>query len=150
MRPHPEFADRAIPETQWLGSFMLKRLGVADVDRDYQAVMESAADIAAAFPDLTWPQGLTLDANLIDLAWHQREFEARRSFAWIIEDGAGGYLGCAYVYPSITGEKAADVAWWWRTGAAPDRQAFRAAFMGWLAGPDWPDLDYRLSNPPDV
>ena len=144
MRPHPAFADRNIPKEHRLGAFVLKALNVADLDRDYAAVMESAADIREAYPNLSWPEGLTRESNLIDLAWHQREFEARRSFAWIVEDGAGGYLGCAYIYPSILGEQAADIAWWWRTGAEADREAFGDAFLGWLAGPDWPRLDYRL------
>ena len=122
----------------------MRALGVADLDRDFSAVMESAADIKAAHPGSSWPDGLTQDRNLIDLAWHQREFEARRSFAWVMEDEAGAYLGCLYVYPSIAGEAAADVVWWWRSGVAADRAAFRAAVADWLAGEDWPRLTYRL------
>ena len=108
------------------------------------APWERGGHFREAYPNLSWPEGLTRESNLIDLAWHQKEFEARRSFAWIIEDGAGDYLGCAYVYPSILGEQAADVAWWWRTGADVNREAFDEAFLGWLAGSDWPRLDYRL------
>ncbi|MEM8792612.1 MAG: hypothetical protein AAGE80_13415 [Pseudomonadota bacterium] len=106
--------------------------------------MASAADIKAAFPQFTWPEGLTLDDNLLDLAWHQREFLARRSFAWVIEDGAGDYRGCFYVYPSIEGDKTAEVWWWWKTGAEVDREAFRGAVGAWLADPLWPELDYRI------
>ena len=68
------------------------------------------------------------DENMIDLAWHQKEFEARRSFAWVIEEENGTYAGCAYVSPSINGEKAADVTWWWRTGASIDRHEFKERF----------------------
>ncbi|MEM1276397.1 MAG: hypothetical protein AAGH74_07715 [Pseudomonadota bacterium] len=113
------------------------------MDRDYAAVMESAAEIKAAFPQFTWPEGLTREDNLVDLGWHQREFTARRSFAWIIEDHGGQYLGCAYVYPSIEGDQGADVWWWWRTGIEVDRPAFRELFEAWLAGPLWPALAYR-------
>ena len=144
MKPHPAFADRIVRKEHRLSGFVLKALGVADLDRDYAAVMESEADILEAHPNQTWPKGLTRDANLIDLAWHQKEFESLRSFAWIIEDGFGNYLGCTYVYPSIDGEQTADVTWWWRTGADADREAFSNAFLGWLAGPDWPRLDYRI------
>lgn len=144
MRPHPLFKGVAIPTEQALGSFMLRVLTVADVDRDFAAVMESAADIKSANPDSTWPLGLTLDDNYLDLAWHQREFESRRSFTWVIEDTAGDYLGCLYVYPSLAGEKAADVHWWWRTGKTPDRAAFRNRLQEWFAGAPWPALDYRL------
>jgi hypothetical protein len=86
---------------------------------------------------------MTREQNMIDLAWHQREFEARRSFAWVVEDEAGNYAGCAYVYPSINGNMAADAVWWWRTGSNVDRQQFRKPFLDWLASPDWPTLDYR-------
>jgi hypothetical protein len=144
MKPHPHFKDRRIPALHRLGDITLRALGVADLDRDFSAVMESAAEIKAAHPGSSWPDGLTRDRNLIDLAWHQREFEARRSFAWVMEDEAGAYLGCLYVYPSIAGEAAADVVWWWRSGRAADRAAFRAALAGWLASEDWPRLTYRL------
>ncbi len=81
MRPHPAFAEWNIPSEHRLGRLVLKALNVSDLDRDYAAVMESAADIRAAYPKLSWPEGLTPEGNLIDLAWHQKEFDARRSFA---------------------------------------------------------------------
>lgn len=146
MEPHPDFAEWQIPRDHDLGSVRLRALGVADQDRDYAAVMESAADIRAANPDRTWPDGLTAEENFLDLAWHQREFDCRRSFAWVIEDGEGAYLGCLYVYPSLKGEKAARVRWWWRTGTSTDREAFRADLEAWLAGPGWPRLAYRLQD----
>ncbi|PRY26158.1 hypothetical protein CLV78_101252 [Aliiruegeria haliotis] len=146
MRPHPAFAKRKIPSEHDLGPVRLKALCVDDLERDFEAVMESAADIKAANPTMSRPDGLTLDKNLIDLAWHQKEFESRRSFAWVIEDGEGAYLGCLYVYPSITGEDAANVHWWWRTGVATDDPAFRTDLAEWLSGADWPPLDYRLQK----
>lgn len=144
MRPHPLFKDWSIPTVHVLEGFTLRILTVDDVERDYLAVMESAAEIKSATPGSTWPQGLTLHDNLLDLAWHQREFESRRSFAWIIEGGGGEYLGCLYLYPALTGEKSADVRWWWRTGMAVDKARFREVLQAWLAGPDWPDLHYDL------
>ncbi|MEM7426093.1 MAG: hypothetical protein AAF441_08355 [Pseudomonadota bacterium] len=142
MKPHPLFSGFQIPSEHRLGPIVLKALGIADLDRDFEAVMESKADIQAAFPGGSWPQGLTREKNLVDLGWHQKEFETGRSFAWIIEDLAGNYLGCVYVYPSIAGDKSADVVWWWRTGARADKPAFASEFLGWLNGPDWPDLTY--------
>jgi hypothetical protein len=128
-----------------LGEVRLKALAVADLERDYSAVMASAADIKAGNPGSSWPDGLTPEKNLIDLAWHQKEFEARRSFAWVIESATGDYLGCLYVYPSIAGEAVADVTWWWRTGAVVARRAFREQLLAWLAGSDWPRITYNLS-----
>ena len=144
MKPHPSFRERSIPQVQSLGAVTLRALSVADLERDFSAVMESAADIRAAHPGSRWPEGLTREDNLIDLAWHQREFAARRSFAFVIEDATGDYLGCLYVYPSIAGEAAADVTWWWRSGSNVDRDGFVAALGAWLSGPVWPPLHYRL------
>ena len=48
MKPHPAFADWNIPAEHRLGAFVLKALNVADLDRDYASVMESAADIREA------------------------------------------------------------------------------------------------------
>lgn len=146
MRPHPLFKDRAIPALHVLGHFTLRALSVSDLDRDFSAVMASAVEIKAANPGSNWPDGLTKEKNLIDLAWHQREFEARRSFAWVIESQDGEYLGCLYVYPSIAGEQAADVVWWWRAGAVVSPRSFREQLAQWLASSDWPTLDYRLKS----
>ena len=146
MKPHPLFKNRSIPAVHVLGDFTLKALSISDLERDFSAVMESAADIKAANPGSSWPEGLTKEKNLIDLAWHQREFEARRSFAWVIESADGGYLGCLYVYPSIAGEESAEVVWWWRTGAVVARQSFRKQVLEWVSGSNWPPLIYHLQD----
>ncbi len=144
MEPHPLFKNSSIPAVHMLGQFTLKALSINDLERDFSAVMESAADIKAANPKSSWPEGLTKEKNLIDLAWHQREFEALRSFAWVMESTEGEYVGCLYVYPSIAGEKSAEVVWWWRTGAVVSRQSFRERLLEWLSGSDWPRLNYKL------
>ena len=138
MKPHPLFKNQSIPTVRILGDFTLKALSIKDLERDFSAVMESAADIKAANPGSSWPAGLTKEKNLIDLAWHQREFEARRSFAWVVENVDGRYLGCLYVYPSIAGEKSAEVVWWWRTDAVVSNQSFREHLLEWLASSEWP------------
>ena len=150
MRPHPSFKTRSIPMVHRLGEFTLRALSIHDIERDFSTVIESAADIKAANPRSSWPDGLTKEKNLIDLAWHQREFEARRSFAWVIEDAEGAYLGCLYVYPSIAGEKSAEVTWWWRTGAVAPKPSFRAKLLRWFSSDPWPRLTYDLRNDPDL
>lgn len=144
MRPHPIFKNWNVPVEYMLGDVVLKALTINDLERDFNAIMESAADIKAANPSSSWPDGLTLDKNLIDLAWHQREFEARRSFAWIIEAKDSTYLGCLYIYPSIEGKNTADVNWWWHTHANVERIKFREDLLIWLSGQDWPSLYFHL------
>ncbi|MDB5539095.1 MAG: hypothetical protein JWQ89_822 [Devosia sp.] len=146
MRPHPLFKNQAVPALHTLGEFTLRALTVSDLERDFSAVTESAADIKVANPGSRWPEGLTKEDNLLDLAWHQREFESRRSFAWVIEDSGGEYLGCLYVYPSLAGEKSADVVWWWRTGVIVSKSSFRQLLQEWLSGSDWPGLRYDLRS----
>jgi len=113
MKPHPSFRHYDIPWTYRLGAFFLKALTIKDLDRDYAAVMEAAREIEPDHPDSNSPADeMSHEQNMIDLAWHQREFAARRSYAWVIEDNLGEYLGCAYVYPAINGELVADPKWW--------------------------------------
>jgi len=146
MKPHPLFKNYTIPAVYVLSDFTLKALSISDLDRDFHAIMESASAIRAANPGSRWPDGLTKEKNLIDLAWHQREFEARRSFAWVMENPSGEYLGCLYVYPSISGEEAADVVWWWRIGTRVSETAFREHLLEWLSSNDWPRLTYKLQS----
>ena len=121
-------------------AFLLRPLRVHDVIRDYDAVMSSSAELKGRMDDSFWPEGLTLEENLIDLGWHQREFTLRHSFAYTVVslDGAR-CLGCCYIYPSS--DPAFDaVALYWaresRIGDAADT-GLGDAFRGWLAR-DWP------------
>ena len=53
------------------------------------------------FDDSSWPEGLTLEDNLIDLGWHQREFSLRYSFAYtVVTPSEDRCLGCVYINPS--------------------------------------------------
>ena len=142
MDPRSAYRDHKIPESVTLGPFRLRVLGVADLEEDYAAVMESADRIKGASDG--WPVGLTLEENLIDLAWHQKEFELQRSFAWIVTDAeSGAYLGCAYVYPMFADPRRVTAHYWFRTryiDQGGEEAPFAALFKDWLAGPDWPDL----------
>ena len=64
-----------VPPVLEADTFRLRMLTVNDVIKDYDAVMSSAAHIRSVWPDSGWPSGLTLEQNLIDLGWHQREFQ---------------------------------------------------------------------------
>ena len=144
MKPHPRTESWHIPKKHALGPVNLVSLTIHDLDRDFSAIVESAEAIKAANPGMSWPDGLTREQNLIDLAWHQREFDACRSFAWVIEDKSSKYLGCLYVYPSISGDNTADVRWWWRSSVAVDENGFREDLLRWFSEPSWPDLDFCL------
>jgi len=90
-----------IPEKLETKEFRLRMLTVNDVVKDYDAVMSSVEELNAIWPDSGWPVGLTLEENLIDLGWHQREFLTRRSFAYtVVSLDETRVLGCVYINPA--------------------------------------------------
>jgi hypothetical protein len=92
--------------------FRLRMLSVHDVVKDYAAILDRVE------PDGTPSdaEGLTLEQNLIDLGWHQKEFQIRRSFAYtVMSPDESVCLGCVYIYPSDEAE--ARVHMWVRRSA---------------------------------
>ena len=125
MVPHPDFEALDVPTSIALGDYQLDVLTAADVETDFDAVTRSQSVLQGLFgPD--WPEGLTFEDNLIDLHWHHREFTAKRSYAWVIRDRSGVYLGCAYLFPKIGGRGGCDAAYW--MADAPERLSHLAAF----------------------
>jgi len=91
------FEVPAVLETE---RFRLRMLTVNDVVKDYEAVMTSKEHIHDIWGP-GWPEGLTLEQNLIDLGWHQKEFQRRRSFAYtVVALDESRVLGCVYIYPT--------------------------------------------------
>ena len=65
-------------------------------------------------PDSSWPAGLSLEQDLIDLGWHQKEFQRRSSFAYTVMSlDEQRCIGCIYIYPST--EADAEVFFWVRS-----------------------------------
>jgi len=125
MTPHPDFANLEVPTSLTLGTYHLGILTGADVEEDFEAVSRSQTVLQGLFGP-TWPEGLTLESNLTDLHWHHREFTAKRSFAWIIRDAGGTYVGCAYLFPDIGALGTGEAAYW--MADAPERHAHLSAF----------------------
>ena len=93
--------DFAVPETLETDEFRLRMLTVNDVVKDYDAVMSSFDHCRTIWPGGTWPEDLTLEQNLIDLGWHQKEFQTRRSFAYtVVDPSESRVLGCVYIEPT--------------------------------------------------
>lgn len=133
LRAHPDYVDPPVPQQATVAALRLEVLGPDITREDYEAVMESAGKLEGLFGD-AWPRGLTLDENTIDLAWHLREFEAARSFAWVVRDDQGRYVGCCYLFPTL-GERGRAHGWtWFRSGAleeAAEREA-TASLEAWM------------------
>jgi hypothetical protein len=134
-------ADFIVPARLETPTFTLRPLTVHDLVRDYDAVMSSAAELKSLMHNgSAWPDGLTLEQNLIDLGWHQKEFALRHSFAYTVAslDGAR-CLGCCYIYPPSDPEFDAEGVYWARQSRIGDPADVELgdAFRGWLAR-DWP------------
>lgn len=97
--------------------FRLRMLTVNDVVKDYEAVMTSREHLQGVFgPQSTWPAAnLTLEQDLIDLGWHQKEFQNRTSFAYTVMNlGETRCLGCVYFYPAKPTDYDAQIILWAR------------------------------------
>jgi hypothetical protein len=90
-------------------------LSVNDVEKDYEAVVESRELLHAQFGG-PWPrEGFTLQENLADLERHQREFEQREAFAYtVVSLDESRVLGCVYINPSEDEDTDAEVRMWVR------------------------------------
>ncbi|WP_121064581.1 hypothetical protein [Chachezhania antarctica] len=132
MIPHPDFASRSMPRVAKVSGLTLSPLGPDDLDEDFEAVSTSEEKLTGVFGD-DWPQGLTRDENALDLAWHLKEFDLARSFAWTIRDASGRYLGCAYLMPDPGARGRADAWVWFRVDALSEA----AETVAILAIHDW-------------
>jgi hypothetical protein len=79
--------------------FRLRMLTVDDVVKDFDAICDRVDHEGRPQP----PFAATVRENLVDLGWHQTEFELRRSFAYtVVAPDESQVLGCVYLYPSET------------------------------------------------
>lgn len=109
--------DFDVPSVLETHSFRLRMLTVNDVVKDYDAVMSSLAHLQKQ--DVfggSWPKStLTLEQNFIDLGWHQKEFQTRRSFTYTVMNlDESQCLGCVYILPTEKPDIDADVYLWVR------------------------------------
>jgi hypothetical protein len=121
--------------------FRLRPITIHDVVKDYDAVMTSGETLRRRFPLWGWPApDMTLEEDLIDLAWHQKEAQLRRSFNYaVVSPDESRLLGCVYVDPPEKTGADADVAFWVRDDEASSglEGELEAAVRAWLAA-DWP------------
>ena len=136
------FVDRDfdVPQQLETEKFRLRMLTVNDVVKDYDAVMSSAEHLRTVWPDSGWPDGLTLEQNLIDLGWHQKEFQLRRSFAYtVVTLDETRVIGCVYINPTRKRGYDAEVYLWAREAeidSPPDAKLYEVV-REWLAE-EWP------------
>ena len=104
-----------VPSVLETPDFRLRMLTVNDVVKDFDAVSSSAEALRGLWPQSTWPAGLTLEQNLIDLGWHQKEFQRRSSFTYTVAElDESRVLGCVYIYPTLKAGYDVEVYFWTR------------------------------------
>jgi hypothetical protein len=115
----------------------------ADLDEDVRGI-NAGIELIQTTRGGGWPtEPVTAEENFADLVWHELEFRERTSFAYVVRDTAGGYLGCCYLYPmgrrtelseELLGHDV-DVSWWVTPEAyeAGYYEKVYAALRRWLA-----------------
>ncbi len=93
------------------------------------------------FPGSIWPtKDFTFEQNLIDLGWHQKEFQKRSSFAYtVVSLDESQVIGCVYINPTTNGDYDAEITMWVRASVLKhglDAIVFDAV-QKWISK-DWP------------
>lgn len=116
-------ADFVVPTLVETTEFRIRPITVHDAVRDFDAVMTNRAFLWDRFgPVWGWPaEDLTLEQDLIDLAWHQKEATLRRAFNYaVLTPSESALLGCIYLDPPEKVGADVDVSFWIRPdGGAP-------------------------------
>lgn len=135
----PEFEPPGACETT---SFRARPITIHDAFKDYDAVMSSREHLWSRFGSMWgWPAAdLTLEQDMIDLAWHQKEAQLRFSFNYAVMSlDETRLLGCVYVDPPELEQTEADIWFWGRSdGAFAGGETELAAFVTQWLGRSWP------------
>lgn len=96
-----------------------------DLQADMKAV-NSSLQVIRKTRGGSWPsEAVSEEFDLLDLAWHEREFRDHDSFAYVVYSGKGEYVGCFYLYgiglrteltPTLA-DFEVDASWWVTTEA---------------------------------
>ena len=134
--------DFVIPAPPAGADFLLTPLAVEHLVLDYEAVMSSRERLWQLFGQAWgWPPAdLTLMQDLVDLGWHQKEFQLRRSFNWaVLRPDRGELLGCCYIDPPESEGFDAEAYYWVRSDrvASGLEERVGATFRDWIANA-WP------------
>ena len=129
-----------VPEKLETEEFRLRMLSIDDVDKDFEAVTSSTDHLSKVWPETEWPKGFTLRQNLIDLGWHEKEFQNRTSFAFtMVTLDESKVLGCVYFFPSRKAGYDAEIFMWVRASELAkglDQRLFDVV-QSWTAS-EWP------------
>ena len=134
-------SDFKIPVSFENEQFRIRKLTVNDVVKDYAAVMTSLPHLQSMFPHWSWPDSnLTLDQDLVDLGWHQKEFQLNRSFAYaVVSLDENQVLGGLHVVPSGKKNFDSEIYMWLRSSIHNKKNddLLFASVKQWISA-NWP------------
>ncbi len=126
--------------------FRIRTLTVNDTVKDYDAVMSSVEHLRGVFgPNDAWPEDdLSFEQDLIDLGWHQKEFQIRSSFTYtVVSLDESRVLGCIYIFPSTKPGYDAEITMWVRADIVDE--GYDEILFNTVK--EWIDRDWPFENP---
>jgi hypothetical protein len=95
----------------------VRPLTIHDAVKDFDAVMSSRTELVGLFAGSDWPRSdMGLEQDMIDLAWHQKEFQIGSSYTYtVVSLDETRVLGCVYLFPPADPQHQADVTFWVRS-----------------------------------
>ena len=95
--------------------FRIRPMTVGDIVTDYEAVMSSPELLGAAFGEPDSVKPYSIEQEIVELGWHQKEFQMGFSFTFTVVplDESTAY-GNVYVFPATRGDFEAEVYTWVR------------------------------------
>ena len=134
-----DFIVPALLETK---KFRIRPITIHDAFKDYDAVMSSRKELWEHFGEAWgWPtEDLTIEQDIIDLGWHQKEFQLRSSFDYAVMSlDEKRLLGCVYIDPCSLEEYGAEVYYWVRSDELTNglEESLSTTVRKWIAT-DWP------------
>ncbi len=97
--------------------FIIRKLTVDEVEKDFEALMSSKESLRQIFGiDDDWPaDDMTIEENYKDLKGHQDQFDNREGFAYtVVNKGDTECIGCIYIWPWAHGTYDA-LSYYWVT-----------------------------------
>jgi hypothetical protein len=139
-----------VPERVETERFRLRSITIHDAFKDYDAVMSSRDYLWARFGEIWgWPAAdMTIEQNIVDLGWHQKEFQLRSSFDYaVMSIDEQRLLGCVYIDPAAEDGTDADVWFWARRSELSSgfEEALGEFVRGWLSR-EWPFAAVTLNG----
>jgi len=120
--------------------FRVRPLTIRDAELDFEAVTASCEHLWSLFGE-AWgwpPEDLDLEQDTIDVAWHQKEAQLTRSYAYaVVSHDESKVLGCIYLDPPTRQGYDAEAFWWGRSDQPGLEEEIGAAAREWIAS-HWP------------